>query len=58
LQQQTNKKVITNNKKQKNIMKNLIKNIKENAVVITLFTIGAIGVIASIYNIIMINIIF
>jgi hypothetical protein len=39
-------------------MKNLIKNIKENAVVITLFTIGAIGVIASIYNIIMINIIF
>jgi Na+-translocating ferredoxin:NAD+ oxidoreductase RnfG subunit len=39
-------------------MKNLIKNIRENAVVIALFTIGAIGVIASIYNIIMINIIF
>lgn len=39
-------------------MKNLIKNIKENAMVITLITIGAIGVIASIYNIIMINIIF
>lgn len=39
-------------------MKNLVKNIKENAMVITLFTIGAIGVIASIYNIIMINIIF
>lgn len=39
-------------------MKNLIKKIKENAVVIALFTIGAIGVIASIYNIIMINIIF
>ena len=39
-------------------MKNLIKNIKENSVVIALFTIGAIGVIASIYNIIMIHIIF
>ena len=39
-------------------MKNLVKNIKENAMVITLITIGVIGVIASIYNIIMINIIF
>jgi hypothetical protein len=39
-------------------MKNLVRNIKENAVVITLVTIGVIGVIASIYNIIMINIIF
>lgn len=39
-------------------MKNLVKKIKENAMVITLITIGAIGVIASVYNIIMINIIF
>ena len=39
-------------------MKNLTKKIKENAMVITLITIGAIGVIASIYNIVMINILF
>ena len=39
-------------------MKKLIKQIKANAMIITLCTIGAIGVIASIYNIIMINIIF
>ena len=39
-------------------MNNLIKKIKENAMVLSLLIIGAIGVIASIYNIVMINIIF
>lgn len=39
-------------------MKNLTKKIKENAMGITLFAIGVIGVAASIYNIIMISIIF
>jgi hypothetical protein len=39
-------------------MKNLVRNIKENAMVITLITIGAIGVAASIYNIVMIAILF
>lgn len=39
-------------------MKNLINKIKAKAMPIILFTIGAIGVIASIYNIVMIAILF